>query len=83
MKKQELEQLIETIVRKELGEALEDTRLPSNVQTFLTRVKEKIEKVRLNKTQQMAAILQLVTALGIDKTQFNSYMSRIKQEVPA
>lgn len=91
MKKIELEKMVETIVRKKLSEvkktkkvneAIEDIKLPSSVQSFMNKVKTQIEKVNLNKNQQMSAILQLVNALGIDKQQFNSYISRIKTEVP-
>lgn len=60
---------------------LETVKLPSTIQTAMTKLAQYIEKANLNRAQKMSAVKQLVDALGLDGAEFSRYVTTIKRQI--
>jgi hypothetical protein len=70
------------VAKKKLQkEGIEDVKLPSTVQVYLSKVIDTIKKVPLNKFQQMSIIYHLIEALGVEVKDLNMFMSIIKHSI--
>lgn len=72
---------IKKVSTKKITEDIAAIRLPSSIQTYMTKIGSALSKINLNKNQKMAAIYQLANDLGVSHTEFSGFASKIKSEI--
>ena len=80
--KEETDLTMEPDETEPIEEDVMDTKLPGNIQMYMTKVADQLEKRKLNTNQKIAALGQFIDDLKIDKVKLNQFVTRIKSAMP-